>query len=96
MGGLKPPTFRCQSLLFDLSGHFFQIKRQKEEFNREVRLMKQRKAVLLEELEETSRKLIDVQFRLDAGKRKPVRTSLLLFCLLNPCILGLLRLKQHG
>ena len=56
--------------------------------------MKQRKAVLLEELEETSRKLIDVQFRLDAGKRKPVRTSLLFF--LNPCILGLLHLKQHG
>ena len=34
--------------------------------------MKQRKAGLLEDLEETSRKLIDVQFRLDAGKRKPV------------------------
>jgi hypothetical protein len=37
--------------------------------------MKDRKAILLEELEETSRKLIDVQFRLDAGKRKPVITS---------------------
>ncbi len=52
-----------------------QIKKQKEEFNREVGLMKDRKAILLEELEETSRKLIDVQFRLDAGKRKPVITS---------------------
>jgi len=50
----------------------FQIKKQKEDFNDDVGAMKQRKAALLEDLEETSRKLIDVQFRLDAGKRKPV------------------------
>jgi len=52
---------------------FSQIKRQKETFNIEVTEMKRRKATLLEELDETSRVLIDVQFRLDAGKRKPVR-----------------------
>ena len=45
--------------------------------------MKKRKGILLDELEETSRKLIDVQFRLDAGKRKPVRGNSLMTSFVN-------------
>ena len=36
--------------------------------------MKTRKEALLQELEGISLELIDIQYRLDAGKRKPVPT----------------------
>ncbi len=51
-----------------------QIREAKEAFNEEVLGMKTRKEVLLQELEEISLKLIDIQYRLDATKRKPVPT----------------------
>ena len=46
----------------------------KEEFNRDVIEMKSRKESLLEELEKISLELIDIQYRLKPGKRKPVPT----------------------
>ena len=51
-----------------------QIKTRKENFNQEVVEMKNRKEILLKELEDISLELIDIQYKLDAGKRKPVPT----------------------
>ncbi len=51
-----------------------QIRQAKEQFNEEVLGMKTRKEALLAELEDISLKLIDIQYRLDASKRKPVPT----------------------
>ena len=51
-----------------------QIRQSKEQFNNEVMAMKTRKAMLLQELEDIQLQLIDIQYRLDASKRKPVPT----------------------
>ena len=51
-----------------------QIRQSKEQFNNEVMSMKTRKAMLLQELEDIQLQLIDIQYRLDASKRKPVPT----------------------
>merc|ERR1711862_957734 len=45
-----------------------------EQFNDEVITMKKRKETLLNELEDIQLQLIDIQYRLDASKRKPVPT----------------------
>ena len=50
------------------------IKRKKEEFNGQVLSMKKRKGALLSELESIQMELIDIQYRLDPAKRKPVPT----------------------
>ena len=52
----------------------FQIRQSKEQFNDEVITMKKRKETLLNELEDIQLQLIDIQYRLDASKRKPVPT----------------------
>ena len=51
-----------------------QIRQSKEQFNDEVITMKKRKETLLNELEDIQLQLIDIQYRLDASKRKPVPT----------------------
>ena len=57
----------CQTFLL-------QIRQSKEQFNDEVITMKKRKETLLNELEDIQLQLIDIQYRLDASKRKPVPT----------------------
>ena len=61
-------------LLFFLERCNPKIKRKKEEFNGQVLSMKKRKGALLSELESIQMELIDIQYRLDPAKRKPVPT----------------------
>ena len=69
------------NLLASVAGHLplkntskLQIRESKENFNNEVMAMKTRKELLLQELNDIQLQLIDIQYRLDASKRKPVPT----------------------
>ena len=73
MGVLFSRPWDCGHILVVCSQNP-QIKRKKEDFNQEVVHMKARKEVLLKELEDISLELINIQYQLDAGKRKPVPT----------------------